>query len=145
MQVNNVTLFSPSLRPSELTIETIHPFCFPPPWNTYLVPRDAHFQVTTDTGEEPVCFSAIADITIASSPRVHLQDGDVAECAIYPVVDTEQRDASDAENEASEDEDEDACLTEEEDVSDEELIEVETFAPPEDEHLMFNADEPKEA
>lgn len=144
MQVNNVTLFSPSLQPADLTVQSIHPFCFPPPWNTYLVPRDAHFLVTTTASDEGACFAAIEDIITSSSCVPLLECADMPECTTYSVVDTDARDVSDAENEASEEEEEDACQSDEDEAWEEEVVEVETFAPPEDEHLLFGAYMPKQ-
>lgn len=44
MRANNVELVSPSMSPRMVSSpDHVHPFVLPPPWNRYLVPRDARF------------------------------------------------------------------------------------------------------
>ena len=102
LRVGEVELVSPSLRPDAVCSSCdVHPFVLPPPWNQFLVPRDAHFIGVGGCSHDaaPLVATRVVELAAHSSRRKVGIGSDVAECAAYSVPDAAVVDGSEADEE----------------------------------------------
>ena len=115
--VDDVSVRS-SIRPEDLTdVEQVHPFSFPPPFNRYLIPLDAHFiRIGTDTIRVSDLLQMARDArTRITSDIVYMAKSAVPE-------DAQESDYSADEDEEDEDDNEDEEDEEEEEEEEEEDV-----------------------
>lgn len=144
LRIADVELVSPSLAPHAVCSRSdVHPFVLPPPWNRFLVPRDAHFVGAGGCSREPAALVAKRVVELAaahSSLGEAVMGGDVAECAAYSVPDAGVEDnRSEADDEEFDEEDE--GLTEDDDDEWEDAVDEDVGIEADDIGLVA---EPKE-
>jgi hypothetical protein len=99
-KIGDIDICSPSIDACQsiMTVEQVHAFNFPPPFNRYLVPRDAVF---TDASQ-PITFDEISRMV-----QECRADAKAARDVLYSLQQQKEDDQSDDDDEFEENEDED--------------------------------------